>query len=322
MRAVDIAGKVYGRLTVVGRSGSVKSGTGSKAAWECACECGSTIVTSGSRLRVGGVLSCGCLSRELQKERYSNLRKSYDLKITKICECGDEYITTVGSSGIVVRCPKCAKNKKRECSKKCRINNREKYLSQNKQRYINNRETILAKQRQYREKNKEEINRKGREYHIKHREELILKGRKFYKDHREEIRRNQKQYREENQEKIKQQRPEWYRKYRGGEKYALQKKKNNQKARVAVAEMADPVIRGYIRHRFKMPKELITKEFMDLIREELRIKRGKDELLKAIRGGEDPIPAWDIGRNKTNQYKKWRPANARSGCQEGLKGNG
>ncbi len=60
MRAVDILGMKFGRLSVIERSG-VKSGY---VTWKCACDCGSIVVIDGKSLRAKRSTSCGCRSRE------------------------------------------------------------------------------------------------------------------------------------------------------------------------------------------------------------------------------------------------------------------
>lgn len=61
-KAIDITGKVYGRLTVLHRAGSDREG---KATWAVRCECGTEKVVRGKHLRLGAILSCGCLSAEI-----------------------------------------------------------------------------------------------------------------------------------------------------------------------------------------------------------------------------------------------------------------
>jgi len=67
-RVIDITGKVYGRLTVLHRAGSDREG---KATWAVRCECGTEKVVRGKHLRLGSILSCGCLCAEI----VSGLRK-------------------------------------------------------------------------------------------------------------------------------------------------------------------------------------------------------------------------------------------------------
>jgi hypothetical protein len=63
-RMHDLAGKKFGRLTVLARHGARASG---EATWLCECECGERIVRAGSNLRRGHVKSCGCFRREMSR---------------------------------------------------------------------------------------------------------------------------------------------------------------------------------------------------------------------------------------------------------------
>lgn len=56
----EMAGKKFGRLTVIRRNGTKNK----CAAWLCSCECGRTTTIDGSLLRRGNVRSCGCLADE------------------------------------------------------------------------------------------------------------------------------------------------------------------------------------------------------------------------------------------------------------------
>ena len=57
----DIAGKTYGRLTVVSQAGKSDDG---HILWLCDCECGNSKVLNGHHLRRGNTKSCGCLATE------------------------------------------------------------------------------------------------------------------------------------------------------------------------------------------------------------------------------------------------------------------
>lgn len=63
---IDLTGKVFGRLTVLGLAGrSVHR----SQLWLCECECGSQVEANGAVLRRGASKSCGCLARELTSIR-------------------------------------------------------------------------------------------------------------------------------------------------------------------------------------------------------------------------------------------------------------
>ncbi len=62
----DLVGRVFGRLTVQ-KLDHVTSRHASM--WRCLCECGKETVSTGSNLKKGGALSCGCLRREISRAR-------------------------------------------------------------------------------------------------------------------------------------------------------------------------------------------------------------------------------------------------------------
>ncbi len=65
-RLLDITGWRFGRLVAVKRVG-LKPGRG--AMWLCQCDCGEEYTSNVSNLRSGRIQSCGCLHRELARER-------------------------------------------------------------------------------------------------------------------------------------------------------------------------------------------------------------------------------------------------------------
>ena len=68
MKAKDIAGQVFGRLTVLRQEGPpAKSGRG--ASWRCRCSCGREVLQSGTLLRAGRIKSCGQHAREPRPSR-------------------------------------------------------------------------------------------------------------------------------------------------------------------------------------------------------------------------------------------------------------
>lgn len=59
-RLIDLTGKTFGRLTVLGR-GEVR---GDKIMWRCRCSCGVEKQVYGGHLRSGRSQSCGCMRNE------------------------------------------------------------------------------------------------------------------------------------------------------------------------------------------------------------------------------------------------------------------
>lgn len=57
----DMTGLRFGRLVVIERESNNPQG---KARWRCRCDCGTTTVTAGDRLRGGAAQSCGCISED------------------------------------------------------------------------------------------------------------------------------------------------------------------------------------------------------------------------------------------------------------------
>ena len=57
---INEIGNKYGKLTVLSKAENTKSKT-EGAFWLCQCECGNTIITSGTNLRLGHTQSCGCM---------------------------------------------------------------------------------------------------------------------------------------------------------------------------------------------------------------------------------------------------------------------
>lgn len=58
---IGLAGRQFGRLTVVESAGTKKG----RALWLCRCECGGSVTTYASYLLCGDTRSCGCLHSEV-----------------------------------------------------------------------------------------------------------------------------------------------------------------------------------------------------------------------------------------------------------------
>lgn len=71
MRLIDLTGKRFGRLTVLGRSQEPSE----KVKWICKCDCGTVKSINGNSLRNGNTRSCGCFKTENAKLLYSGLRQ-------------------------------------------------------------------------------------------------------------------------------------------------------------------------------------------------------------------------------------------------------
>ena len=65
-RLIDLTGQRFGRLVVVSMA---DRRPGDPVKWMCRCDCGNTKTVDGVLLRQGETRSCGCLHRELVRER-------------------------------------------------------------------------------------------------------------------------------------------------------------------------------------------------------------------------------------------------------------
>lgn len=61
MKADKLTSRRFERLTVVNRRGSDKNG---HSLWECVCDCGNTVIISGTNLKSSHTTSCGCMNKE------------------------------------------------------------------------------------------------------------------------------------------------------------------------------------------------------------------------------------------------------------------
>lgn len=69
---VNLEGKRFGRLTVIGYSHLV----GSKVYWKCLCECGNEKLVRGDHLRGCKIESCGCLHKDTVSKQFTTHGKS------------------------------------------------------------------------------------------------------------------------------------------------------------------------------------------------------------------------------------------------------
>jgi hypothetical protein len=69
MSVVDRVGERHGRLVVTSRAENKIEPSGAvRAQWECVCDCGNKLVTSGQSLGRGSTKSCGCITKEMRKD--------------------------------------------------------------------------------------------------------------------------------------------------------------------------------------------------------------------------------------------------------------
>lgn len=72
----DLTGVRFHRLTVV-RDCYVPGHRGAK--WECLCDCGKTVLTTGSLLKRGKVKSCGCYRADFRKTHGLSKTREYKM---------------------------------------------------------------------------------------------------------------------------------------------------------------------------------------------------------------------------------------------------
>lgn len=58
-KLIDLTGKVFGKLKVIGRYGTKTCGNARFPTWLCQCDCGNKTVVMGHNLRQGYTKSCG-----------------------------------------------------------------------------------------------------------------------------------------------------------------------------------------------------------------------------------------------------------------------
>lgn len=74
MRPHELQGSTYNRLTVLERTDEkTKSG---EIKWLCQCSCGTQVVLPSTNIKTGKTKSCGCLAKEMAKDRLIKHGKS------------------------------------------------------------------------------------------------------------------------------------------------------------------------------------------------------------------------------------------------------
>lgn len=87
---IDLQGKRFGRLTVIGIDGRAAD---RQILWKCQCECGNIITVPGCSLRNGTTRSCGCYRHDTLKA-FKRKPIDYDIdRSTAICytSSGEEF---------------------------------------------------------------------------------------------------------------------------------------------------------------------------------------------------------------------------------------
>ena len=77
-KVINLVGKKFGRLLVIKKAESKNGNT----YWTCQCECGKIKDICGKSLRRGLTKSCGCLHKEIVKNRAKDLKEMKFGKLT------------------------------------------------------------------------------------------------------------------------------------------------------------------------------------------------------------------------------------------------
>jgi len=64
---LNLTGQRFGRLLVICEGPKARPNAGSK--WRCVCDCGVDVITETGALRSGHTKSCGCLHRDIMREK-------------------------------------------------------------------------------------------------------------------------------------------------------------------------------------------------------------------------------------------------------------
>lgn len=103
-KAYDLTGQVFGKLQVVRRANNIKTPHGTKARWNCVCDCGNrTTVRAGHLLDPNGTRSCGCQVgkplEDLTGQTFGRLtvvsranKRGIKARWRCVCVCGNEKI--------------------------------------------------------------------------------------------------------------------------------------------------------------------------------------------------------------------------------------
>lgn len=82
MKAIDLTGQKFGRLTVIERA----ENNGNVVCWVCKCDCGNVRIVQGCSLRNGRTTSCGCFQRERVQNKtiHGQAKKGNKTRLYKI----------------------------------------------------------------------------------------------------------------------------------------------------------------------------------------------------------------------------------------------
>lgn len=95
MKLIDLSGKIFGRLLVVGAS--TKRSKSGDVYWKCICSCGAEKIIGSINIKNGKTKSCGCLRKELLAQRAKDLFTKPKIKCC-VEDCNSD--TSKGGHGL------------------------------------------------------------------------------------------------------------------------------------------------------------------------------------------------------------------------------
>ena len=106
---VDLAGRRFGRLTVIAVSDERRRG---RLMWDCLCDCGATKQVETHLLRSGQTRSCGCLRRDVNNARFTTHGRSGSPEYRMLSHAkerasaqGVPFMITLEDISVPSRCP-------------------------------------------------------------------------------------------------------------------------------------------------------------------------------------------------------------------------
>lgn len=95
MKAEELCGKKFGRLTVVKRCENYVSPKGvTRSNWLCKCDCGNELKVTADKLKSGNTKSCGCLKNEITVQRSfkhgGRHTRLYSIYYAMVNRCGNK----------------------------------------------------------------------------------------------------------------------------------------------------------------------------------------------------------------------------------------
>lgn len=78
-KLIDMVGMKFGRLIIVSRADN----EGTRAAWNCVCDCGNKVTLNGKQIRSGHTKSCGCYRKEVTAPAQGKANTKHGLARTK-----------------------------------------------------------------------------------------------------------------------------------------------------------------------------------------------------------------------------------------------